>query len=82
ANTALIMGPISGGALAVDIDVSNPAISDVVLRLADQHLGRTEFRRVGRAPRIVLIYRSDPADPVRNTSFALDAKDAEGADQA
>ncbi|WP_146221780.1 MULTISPECIES: bifunctional DNA primase/polymerase [Methylobacteriaceae] len=82
ANTALIMGPISGGALAVDIDVSNPAISDVVLRLADQHLGRTEFRRVGRAPRIVLIYRSDPADPVRNKSFALDAKDAEGADQA
>lgn len=82
ANTALIMGPISRGALAVDIDVSDPAISETILRLADQHLGRTEFRRVGRAPRIVLIYRSDPADPVRNRAYTLDAKNAEGADQA
>ncbi|SFU94301.1 MULTISPECIES: bifunctional DNA primase/polymerase [unclassified Methylobacterium] len=82
ANTALIMGAVSGRALTLDIDVSDPAISETILRLVDQYLGRTEFRRVGRAPRIVLIYRSDVADPVRNRAHALEAKGADGEDQA
>jgi len=82
ANTALIMGEVSGRALTLDIDVSDPAISETILQLVDQYLGRTEFRRVGRAPRIVLIYRSDVADPVRNKAHDLEAKGAEGEDQA
>lgn len=73
ANVALIMGAISGGAMAVDIDISDPATSETVLRLADEYLGKTPFRRVGRAPRIILLYRSDPADPVRNGQHHLDA---------
>jgi hypothetical protein len=82
ANVALIMGEVSGRALCLDIDVSDEATSEAILRLVDQHLGRTEFRRVGRAPRLVLVYRSDAADPVRNRSYALDAKAPDGGDQA
>lgn len=82
ANLALIMGEVSGRALCLDIDVSDPALAQAILALVDQHLGRTEFRRVGRAPRLVLIYRSDVSDPVRNKTYALDAKDDGGNEQA
>ncbi len=82
ANVALIMGEVSGRALCLDIDVSDPTLAQAILALVDRHLGRTEFRRVGRAPRLVLIYRSDVSDPVRNKTYALDAKDDGGNDQA
>lgn len=77
-NVAAIMGPSSGGAFALDIDVSDIGLSDAVQATADRILGYTPLRRTGRFPRAALIYRQAlggvPADQViRNgsTNFVL-----------
>lgn len=56
-NVAGILGDASGGTFAVDVDVVRQDLSVEVVRLADRILGETPFRRVGRAPRIVLLFR-------------------------
>jgi len=56
-NLALLVGPASGHTFALDLDVDDADASDAIQELAEEHLGYTPFRRVGRFPRIVLIYR-------------------------
>ncbi|MFE1597416.1 bifunctional DNA primase/polymerase [Methylobacterium sp. ID0610] len=60
-NIACILGDASGGTWALDVDVSDGVLSEAIVALADEHLGYTPFRRVGRVPRIVLVYRQAPA---------------------
>ena len=57
ANLAVIMGPSSGNALAIDIDVTDELVSLQVEAVAEETLGRTDFKRVGAAPKIMLFYR-------------------------
>ncbi|KQO89434.1 hypothetical protein ASF33_19065 [Methylobacterium sp. Leaf92] len=63
-NVACILGAASGGTWALDVDVSDGELSHAIVALADEHLGYTPFRRVGRVPRIVLVYRQAPASEV------------------
>jgi hypothetical protein len=83
-NVAAIMGSASGETLALDIDVSDETISLEIQRLANKHLGDTPFRRVGRRPRIVLIYRQAPeaeqaaSERIPSRSFRFAAHDADG----
>lgn len=56
-NTAVILGPASGHTFGLDVDVSVEESSKTIVKLADEILGYTPFRRVGRFPRIVLLYR-------------------------
>ena len=68
-NVAGILGAASGGTFAVDVDVSDVELSEAIQEAADRTLGYTPFRRVGRFPRIVLLYRQAgktevPADQV------------------
>src|SRR5262245_57370642 len=54
-NTALVC---NRDYFAVDIDVlSDPALGHRVQALAFEHLGHTDFIRVGRAPKRLLVYR-------------------------
>jgi len=57
-NAAVVMGPASGGAFAIDIDVLDEQMAQQMTELTVQCLGSTPFQRVGRAPKIALIYRS------------------------
>ena len=83
ANLALISGPVSGDAVFFDMDLGDPLKCETAQRIADEIFGTTPFRRVGRAPRIVLVYRSDPSDPIRaNRSYRVEGIDGEGADMA
>lgn len=63
-NVALILGEASSHVWALDLDISDPLLSEAIVALADEHLGYTPFRRVGRVPRIVLLYRQAPENEV------------------
>lgn len=56
-NIALVCGPASGDVFVLDIDVLDPAWNARIMDLAFEIIGPTPFRRVGKAPKIVLLYR-------------------------
>src|SRR3546814_19557160 len=56
-NVAMVLGPGSGDTFALDIDVLDEALALRALELADDILGYTPFRRVGRAPKLALLFR-------------------------
>lgn len=74
-NVACALGAGSGNIFFVDIDVTDAARSEAIQDLADDILGYTPLRRVGRAPKIALGYRFDPNDPVDNVSPKFAAED-------
>lgn len=86
ANVACIAGPGSNGLIGIDIDIGDPLFSERVQRLAAQCLGETPFRRQGRAPRMMLLYRipiedfASSEDMVRSSSltFAREERDEDG----
>jgi len=45
--------------MALDIDIMDESAALVTIAIADQVFGRTPLRRVGQAPKIVLIYRAE-----------------------
>lgn len=63
-NVACILGQASGEVFAIDVDVSDFELSHGIADIADRILGYTPFRRVGRFPRLVLLYRQAPASEV------------------
>ncbi len=65
-NVACAMGPASGNAFCLDIDCLDPALSAAVRDAAFRVLGRTPFVRIGRAPKVALVYRHPPGDAPRN----------------
>lgn len=70
-NVACVFGPASGNTFAVDVDVLDQAMSDEVVAIAEAALGATPFMRIGRAPKIALLYRHAADDVVRGTSKRL-----------
>ena len=67
-NVAAALGPGSGNTFCVDIDVTEPEANAKFVELADEILGYTPLRRVGRAPKIALFYRYDESDPIVNVA--------------
>ncbi|WP_298958540.1 bifunctional DNA primase/polymerase [uncultured Methylobacterium sp.] len=65
-NVAVIFGQASGNTFALDVDVDDVDLSKSIQALADEHLGYTPLRRIGRFPRIVLVYRQAPAAELRS----------------
>lgn len=77
-NVAAALGPGSGNAIVVDIDVSDPDFARRCVSLALEILGPTPFRRVGRAPKEALVYRQSPDDPVENVQRKFAGVDPDG----
>lgn len=77
-NAAAVMGPASGYSFAIDIDVLDEDLSIKISALADAVLGYTPLRRVGKAPKLALIYRYDPSDPISKISRHFSETNAEG----
>ena len=71
-NVAVVLGPASGNAVVIDIDVVEEDLSSRIQELAVKHFGQTPLRRVGRWPKIALVYRQSPEDPIsgRSPKFA------------
>lgn len=71
-NVAVVLGPASGNALVIDVDVVEEDLSSRIQELAVKHFGPTPLRRVGRWPKIALVYRQSPEDPIsgRSPKFA------------
>jgi hypothetical protein len=78
-NVAIITGAASGYTFALDIDVADEALAWRIRELADEYLGATPLKRIGRAPRIVLVYRTDPEARLSRRAYRFTATDAHGA---
>jgi len=68
-NVAIVTGAASGWIFALDVDVSDPVKSWTVEQLAREILGVTPFRRVGRKPKFILLFRG-PED-LRKSSLQI-----------
>ena len=77
-NVACVMGEGSGYACAIDIDVLDHDLSEKIVSLATEILGYTPLVRIGRAPKVALIYRYDPDDPVMSISRHFAETNEEG----
>ncbi len=77
-NVAAVM---SSALVAIDIDVGTTGDSGWVQGLAFQTLGMTPFRRQGRPPRVLLIYRVAPGTDLRSASYRLEVDGKPGDDQ-
>ena len=76
-NVAAVFGPASGHTFAVDIDVTDEAMVARIKTIALETLGYTQLRRVGRAPKLALIYRHSATDVVRSIARTLVQGDGE-----
>lgn len=71
-NLAVVNGPASGHARCIDIDCLDEDHARAVTEVALRIFGETPFRRVGRAPKIMLVYRMAGEDinlPTRSVAF-------------
>lgn len=82
ANVAAVCGPGSGGLVGVDIDVGDPLLCESVQKVAFETLGETRFRRQGRVPRMMLLYRLAAEDfqnvktTIPNSDFKFATKES------
>lgn len=75
-NVAVVLGPASGNAFVLDIDVIEEEFSAQIQELAEQILGQTPLRRVGRWPKVALVYRASADDPIPSRSPTFVATDS------
>lgn len=68
-NVAVIFGKASGNTFALDVDVLDDRLVWKIEEIADRILGRSPFRRIGRAPKILLVYRLEEGVEMKNRSF-------------
>jgi len=70
-NAACVMGPGSGHAICVNIDVADEAMSMDIADMAEEVLGLTPLKRVGKEPQISLIYRQSAEAPIASSVLRL-----------
>ena len=74
-NVACVFGPASGNVFAVDIDVTDVDMAFDIRDIAEDVFGRTEFIRIGMAPKLAMLYRFDPSDGQVHSQSRLFAKE-------
>lgn len=67
-NVAVVLGPASGNTFVLDIDVVEEELSASIQEIAETMLGYTPLRRVGRWPKIALVYRHSSDDVISGRS--------------
>jgi hypothetical protein len=70
-NVAAVMGPASGNAFIIDVDVADPGLSAAIQKLAVKHLGQTPLRRMGRWPMMALVYRQNADDRISSNRHGI-----------
>jgi hypothetical protein len=74
-NVGVVMGPASGNAFIIDIDVDDPGLSAAVQKLAIKHLRQTPLRRMGRWPKMALVYRQNIDDRISSRRHGISVAD-------
>ena len=69
------LGIACGWAVAADIDVYEAALASATEALVREHLGATPLRRVGREPKLLLVYRA-ATEPLSKAATRLFVNDA------
>lgn len=59
------VGLVGGRIVAIDLDLTDPAESEAAQQLATSIFGPTPLRRIGRAPKVVFLYRAQGEIPSR-----------------
>jgi hypothetical protein len=59
-------GAACGGVIGIDLDIDDENLAGVIESLAKKLLGSTPLKRIGRAPRAMLVYRAD--EMIRSTT--------------
>ncbi|GLQ53590.1 bifunctional DNA primase/polymerase [Devosia nitrariae] len=77
ANTAILLGPPSGNMVCLDLDITDADISLHIQEIAEEILGISPFRRVGKRPKIALFYRMPTDELPTNRSYFLTEKSGE-----
>ena len=62
------VGIVCGRVVAIDIDELDPSRAALLKALATEHLGPTQWERIGQAPKTLLMYR--PLDDIRPIKIA------------
>ena len=66
-------GIVTGNIIAVDIDTTHPNLAKAAIQAAEQTLGKTDFIRLGRAPKTILVYRVEqPITKLISASYDLE----------
>jgi hypothetical protein len=63
------IGIVCGRVVGIDIDADEPAKAAQLEALAAEYLRPTRFQRIGRAPRILLLYRPAKGEIIPSTKF-------------
>jgi hypothetical protein len=63
------IGIVCGRVVGIDIDADDPAKAAQFEALAAEHLGPTPFQRVGRAPRVLWLYRPGQDEIISSSKF-------------
>src|SRR5690606_15348599 len=71
ANTAILLGPVSGNTIALDLDITDADLSLHIQEIAEEVLGLSPLRRVGKNPKIALFYRMEAGVVLPNRSHFL-----------
>lgn len=77
-NAAILLGPVSGNVICLDIDVTDEDLSLHIQEIAEEILGLTPFRRIGKRPKIALFYRLPAGVMVPNRTYSLMTADGSG----
>lgn len=77
-NVAVVLGPASGNAFVLDIDITEVELSLIVQEIAIRIFGDTPLKRVGREPKTAFVYRHSSEDVIQNTSPKFAAYDDNG----
>ncbi len=75
ANVACALGTASGNTFCVDVDCMDEAVSRRIQAIAAEVLGQTPFIRIGRAPKVALIYRYDGGGSPASRMVKLEGRD-------
>ena len=70
-NVAVMMGRGSGGAVAIDLDITDKVLADKTTAIALKVFGYTPLQRIGNAPKIVLFYREDNKEPIKVSTYKI-----------
>ena len=71
ANAAILLGPVSGNTICLDLDITDFDLSLHVQEIAEEILGLTPFRRIGKRPKMALFYRLPEGVTVANRTYHL-----------
>lgn len=71
ANAAILMGAVSGNTICLDLDITDFDLSLHIQEIAEEILGLTPFRRVGRRPKMALFYRMESGALAPNRTYYL-----------